>query len=67
MPRVSRYIQKYTKMKRSIYILLLFALALPCVSFAQSDVEAPVPTALLVNSEGEQEELAEGVPASPVL
>lgn len=60
MPRVSRYIQKYTKMKRSIYILLLLALALPCVSFAQSDVEAPVPTALLTNSDGEQEELAEG-------
>ena len=47
-------------MKRCIYILVLLLLAVPCVSLAQSDVEAPVPTALLVNSEGEQEELAEG-------
>ena len=39
---------------------MLLLLAVPCVSLAQSDVEAPVPTALLVNSEGEQEELAEG-------
>ena len=45
---------------RYLNICILLLVLMPFVATAQSDVEPPVPTALLTNSDGEQEELAEG-------
>lgn len=45
---------------KHLNICILLLVLMPFVATAQSDVEAPVPTALLTNSDGGQEELAEG-------
>lgn len=45
---------------RRIYILSMLLVAIPFAMFAQSDIEPPVPKALLTNGDGEQEELSEG-------
>ena len=45
---------------RRIYILSMLLVAIPFAMFAQSDIEPPVPKALLTNGNGEQEELSEG-------
>ena len=45
---------------KHLNICILLLVLMPFVATAQSDVEPPVPTALLTNSDGEQEELAEG-------
>lgn len=45
---------------RYLNICILLFVLMPFVATAQSDVEPPVPTALLTNSDGEQEVLAEG-------
>ena len=48
-------------MKRIIKLLCIFSLILlPAIGVAQSEIEAPVPTVLITDRDGNEEELSEG-------